>query len=86
MARPSRSTMARMLLGSAPRAMRTPNSRVRLLTEKASTPATPTMEMSRATAANPPKTMAFSLSGVSTSARTSPSVVAFSTGWSADMA
>jgi len=52
--------------------MRTPNSRVRLLTEKASTPATPTMEMSRATAANPPKTMAFSLSGVSTSARTSP--------------
>ena len=60
-----------------------PNSRVRPLTEKASTPATPTIEIASATAAKPPKTIAFSLSGASTSARTSSSVAARSTGWSA---
>lgn len=53
--------------------------RVRPLTENASTPATPTMEIASATPANPPKTMAFRRSGASTSARTSSSVAARST-------
>ena len=65
-------------------ASRTPNSRVRALTEKASTPATPTTAMSSATEAKPPKTSALSRFGDSTSARTSSSVAARSTGWSAD--
>src|SRR5258705_209350 len=43
-----------------------PNSRVRPLTEKAKTPATPTTEISSASAANPPKTMALRRVGEST--------------------
>ena len=65
-------------------ASRMPNSRVRALTEKASTPPTPTTAIARATTANPPKTRAFNRSGVSTSARTSSRVAARSTGWSTD--
>ena len=61
-----------------------PNSRVRPLTENASTPATPTTAIASATAAKPPKTTAFRRSGVSTSARMSSSVAARSTGWSTD--
>src|ERR1700746_1092867 len=48
-----------------------PNSRVRALTENASTPATPTTAMTNATAANTPNTTEFNRSGGSTSARTS---------------
>src|SRR5262245_34502754 len=77
---PSERTLVRMLRGCAPRARRIPNSRVRPLTEKASTPATPTTEISRARVANPPNTMALSRSGVITSARTSCNVLARSTG------
>src|ERR1700691_2759273 len=61
-----------------------PNSRVRELTEKASTPATPTTAMTNATAAKTPETTEFKRSGVSTSARTSCRVAACSTGCSAD--
>ena len=53
-----------------------PNSRVRALTENASTPATPTTAIVSATAAKPPNTSAFSRFGASTSARTSSSVAA----------
>ena len=66
-------------------ARRMPNSRVRALTENASTPATPTTAMSSATPANPPKTKAFSRVGASTSARMSSIVAAFSTGCSDEM-
>ena len=66
-------------------ASRTPNSRVRALTENASTPATPTTAISSAMPANPENTKAFSRSGDSTSARTSSSVAARSTGWSAEI-
>src|SRR5580658_6707417 len=66
-------------------ASRIPNSRVRWLTENASTPATPTTAMASATAAKPPKTNVFSRSGVSTSARISASVAACSTGVSGDI-
>jgi len=44
-------------------ALRIPNSRVRPLTENASTPATPTIEIASATAAKPPKTIALRRSG-----------------------
>jgi hypothetical protein len=71
--------------GCAPTASRMPNSRVRWLTENASTPATPTTAMASATAAKPPNTSVFSRSGVSTSARMSSSVAARSTGWSGDI-
>ena len=57
-----------------------PNSRVRALTENASTPATPTTAIANATAANTPNTSEFKRSGVSTSARTSSRVAACSTG------
>ena len=53
---------------------------VRALTENASTPATPTTAIASATAANTPNTSEFKSSGVSTSARTSSSVAARSTG------
>ena len=66
--------------GCEPTASLMPNSRVRPLTEKASTPATPTTAIASATAANPPKTSVFSRSGASTVARTSASVAARSTG------
>ena len=62
-----------------------PNSRVRALTENASTPATPTTAINSAMPANPEKTKAFNLSGDRSSARTSSSVAARSTGWSGDM-
>src|SRR6266850_1477052 len=62
-----------------------PNSRVRALTEKARTPATPTKAMARATAAKTPNTTVLRRSGVRTSARTSSRVAARSTGWSTDM-
>ncbi len=52
----------------------------------ASTPATPTIAIASATAAKPPNTTVFSRSGVSTSARTSSSVAARSTGCSGDSA
>ena len=58
---------------------------MRALTENASTPATPTTAISSATPANPDTTKAFSRSGASTSARTSSSVAARSTGWFADI-
>ena len=48
-----------------------PNSRVRALTENASTPATPTTAMSSATPEKPPNTNAFRRAGESTSARMS---------------
>src|SRR5262249_6763226 len=57
-----------------PSASRMPNSRVRALTENASTPATPTTAIASATAANTPNTTEFRRSGVSTSARTSSRV------------
>ncbi len=63
-----------------------PNSRVRVLTENANTPATPTTAMSSAIPPNAEKTNAFNRSGVSTSARTSASVVGLSTAWSAENA
>ena len=66
--------------GYDPRASRMPNSRVRALTENASTPATPTTAINSATAANTPNTSEFKRSGVSTSARTSARVAARSTG------
>ena len=75
-----RSTPVRIVRGCDPTASRMPNSRVRPLTENASTPATPTTEIASATAAKPPNTIAFSRSGASTSARTSSSVAARSTG------
>src|SRR5580704_2223329 len=80
MTKPSLRTPERMLRGLAPRARRMPNSWRRPLTEKARTPATPTIEMSRARLANPPKTMALRRSGAMTSARTSSRVLARSTG------
>ena len=58
---------------------------MRALTENASTPATPTTAISSATPANPDSTKAFSRSGASTCARTSASVAARSTGWSAEI-
>ena len=81
-ARPPTSTRASRCRGADPTASRTPNSRVRALTENASTPATPTTAISSAMPANPENTKAFSRSGDSTSARTSSSVAARSTGWS----
>ncbi len=74
------STRASRCRGSEPTASRMPNSRVRALTENASTPATPMTAMSSATPANTPNTSAFRRSGASTSARTSSSVAACSTG------
>ena len=81
---PSPSTRVSRCRGSDPIASRTPNSRVRALTENASTPATPTTAISSATPAKPPKTSAFRRSGASTSARTSSSVAARSTGCSGE--
>ena len=81
---PSLSTRSSRCRGADPIASRTPNSRVRALTENASTPATPTSAIVSATPAKPPKTSAFSRSGASTSARMSSSVAARSTGCSAD--
>ena len=81
-AAPSRSTVLSRSAGVEPMARRTPNSRVRTLTEKASTPATPTIAMASATPANPATTNAFTRSGVSRPARTSSSVAARSTGCS----
>ena len=72
------------LRGVDPTASRTPNSRVRALTENASTPATPTTAISSAIPAKPDTTKAFSRSGVRTSARTSSSVAGRSTAWFAD--
>src|SRR6185437_14052847 len=82
---PSRTTLARILRGSAPSAIRMPNSRVRPLTENPSTPATPITEISNATMAKPPKTRALILSGARISVRTSWSVAACSTGWSGEI-
>ena len=81
---PSPRTRVSRCRGVDPTASRMPNSRVRALTENASTPATPTTAIVSATAANPPNTSAFSRFGASTSARTSSSVAARSTGCSAD--
>src|SRR5258708_7585321 len=53
---PSAMTLVRSWRGCAPIANRTPNSRVRALTENARTPATPTKAMARATAAKTPNT------------------------------
>ena len=53
MVAPSDSTPISRLRGVEPTASRTPNSRVRALTEKASTPETPTTAMSSAMPANP---------------------------------
>ena len=83
MTAPSDRTRISRCRGDEPTASRTPNSRVRALTENASTPATPTTAISSAMPANPESTNAFSRSGDSTSARTSSSVAARSTGWSA---
>jgi glycogen debranching enzyme GlgX len=77
---PSAITPLRSCCGSDPRASRMPNSRVRALTENASTPATPTTAIANATAANTPNTSEFKRSGVSTSARMSSRVAARSTG------
>src|SRR6266446_4820844 len=82
---PSAMTLARSCRGCAPIANRTPNSRVRALTENANTPATPTSAIARATAAKIPNTTVLRRSGVRTSARTSSSVAARSTGWSTDI-
>ena len=60
MVTPCKSTSFRRSHRCAPSDMRIPNSRVRPLTEKARTPATPTTEISKATPANPPNTTAFS--------------------------
>ena len=84
MTAPSAITRASRCRGCDPIASRMPNSRVRALTENASTPATPTTAMVSATMAKPPKTMVFKRSGVSTSARTSSRVAARSTGWSTE--
>jgi hypothetical protein len=79
---PSRSTPCEQVPRFGPIARRMPNSRVRALTENASTPATPTTAIVSATPAKPPNTSAFRRSGASTSARTSSSVAGRSTGWS----
>ena len=73
---PSLQDARQQCIGADPIASRMPNSRVRALTENASTPATPTTAIVSATAAKPPNTSAFSRSGASTSARTSSSVAA----------
>src|SRR5262249_54843156 len=70
---PSRRTRTSRCVGVEPIANRTPNSRVRALTENASTPATPTIAMRSATPANPPNTSALTRVGASTSARMSSS-------------
>ena len=57
--------------GCDPTASRMPNSRVRPLTENASTPATPTTAIGSATPAKTPKTIRLSRSGESTFARIS---------------
>src|SRR5437660_5947439 len=75
---PSRITPLRSRCGSDPSASRMPNSRVRALTENASTPPTPTTAIANATAANTPNTSEFKRSGVSTSARMSSRVAACS--------
>ena len=82
---PSAMTPVRMRLGADPMANLMPNSRVRPLTENASTPATPTTAIARATAAKPPNTRVFKRSGVRTSARISSRVAARSTTWSAEI-
>src|ERR1700722_2793228 len=82
---PSAITPLSSCRGSDPRARRMPNSRVRALTENASTPATPTTAITNATAAKTPNTSEFKRSGVSTSARMSSRVAGRSTGCSADM-
>ena len=56
MSAPSDSTPTSRWRGDEPTASRTPNSRVRALTENASTPATPTTAISSATPANPEST------------------------------
>src|SRR5437762_8817656 len=62
---PSASTPASRCAGCDPMASLTPNSRVRPLTEKARTPATPTAAIASATAPKPPNTMALRRVGVS---------------------
>ena len=62
---PSRMTPARRRCGGDPNARRMPNSRMRALTEKAKTPATPTREINRATPAKIPNTTVLRRSGVS---------------------
>src|SRR5438093_1423899 len=57
--RPSPSTPVNKRRGGEPIARRTPNSRVRALTENARTPATPTIEIASATPAMPLNTMVF---------------------------
>ena len=81
-ARPSDTTRNTRSPGADPTARRTPNSRVRALTENASTLATPTTAISNAMPANPENTNALTRSGDSTSARTSSSVAARSSDWS----
>ncbi len=63
---PSTRTWRTTCARDEPSASRTPNSRVRALTENASTLATPTTAISSATAANPDSTKALSRSGAST--------------------
>ena len=77
---PSAITPLSSRCGADPRASRMPNSRVRELTENASTPATPTTAIANATAANTPNTSEFKRSGVSTSARMSSRLAGCSTG------
>jgi hypothetical protein len=73
---PSVITLLRRLFACSPSASRMPNSRVRALTENASTPATPTTAIARATAANRPNTTEFKRFGASTSARMSSRLAA----------
>ena len=77
---PCDSTCVSSARGEQPTASRMPNSRVRALTEKASTPAMPTTAISSAIPANPENTSALTRSGESSSERTSSSVAARSTG------
>jgi hypothetical protein len=58
-----------------------PNSRVRALTENASTPATPTTAIANATAANTPNTSEFKRSGVSEGDYHELGVIGWATAW-----
>src|SRR5262245_13834414 len=74
MAAPSPRIIRRISTRWAPSATRMPSSFVRWLTEKASTPATPTVAMTSASAANSPMSVAFSRCGAIVSSRISSSV------------
>src|SRR5260370_40364842 len=67
---PSAMTLARSWRGCAPIASRMPNSRVRALTDNATTPPTPTSAIASATAATTPNITVLRRTGVRTSART----------------